>query len=100
MFLAGVGVAFIAESTALLYLALRCGYRYPNATQEVIPYRTYDPETREYYIALFLSLYLLSMWSRTNGVLCASPAGAASQPAAPAGAAGQSVESTSPNQPA
>ena len=55
----------IVVPTALLYLGLRCAYWYQNATEEVIPYWTYDPETREYYIAL----YLLSIWSRLNAVI-------------------------------
>lgn len=88
----------IVVPTALLYLALRCGYWYQNATEAVIPYWTYDPETREYYIALFLSLYLLSMWSRMNGVLRAAQADVAGQPAAPAGAADPSADSNPPNQ--
>lgn len=62
----------IVVPTALLYLFLRSAYWYQDATEADIPYWLYDSETREYYIALFLALYLLSIWSRLNGRIAAA----------------------------
>lgn len=54
----------IVVPTALLYLFLRCSYWYKDATKEVIPGWMFDSEVQEYYVALFLSLYLISIYLR------------------------------------
>jgi hypothetical protein len=62
----------IVVPTAVLYLFLRSAYWYQDATEADIPYWLYDSETREYYIALYLALYLLSIRSRLNGLIAAT----------------------------
>jgi hypothetical protein len=52
--------------TAMLYLSMRSAYWWQDATDDDIPAWMYDPETREYFIALYLALYLLSLWRRLS----------------------------------
>lgn len=54
----------IVVPTALLYLAMRSAYWYQDGTGVEIPWWAYDPETREFLIALYLSLYLTSIRER------------------------------------
>ncbi len=54
----------IVIPTALVFFVLQCGYWYREAMEENIPRWMYDSEIREYYVALFLSLYLISICIR------------------------------------
>lgn len=57
----------IVVPTALLFFFLECSYLYQKATLKVIPGWMFDREVKEYYVALFLSLYLISICLRLRG---------------------------------
>jgi len=54
----------IVVPTALIFFILECSYYYQKVTREVIPGWLFDREVKEYYVALFLSLYLISICIR------------------------------------